>query len=135
MAGTPGSPVPGPLVAPVPPPPPAPEDSRLQKVIPQLRALFRYNDYTPLEQYRSDGPLGSAQRFSIAGQRWLEVTPDQLLGRGVRMRVRLLQGDQPMMTANIVAAPGAPALIGGPPHGDGVLIIILWANPNPGPRQ
>jgi RNA polymerase sigma-70 factor (ECF subfamily) len=128
-----GPPSPVPLTAP--PPPPAPEDSRLQKIIPQLRALFRYNDYTPLEQYRSDGPLGSAQRFSIAGHRWLEVTPDQLLGKGVRMRVRLLQGEQPMMTANIVAAPGAPALIGGPPHGDGVLIIILWANPNPGSRQ
>jgi RNA polymerase sigma-70 factor (ECF subfamily) len=112
-------------------PPPAPEDHRLKRIVPQLRTLFRYNDYTQLRQYRTDGALGSAQRFSIPGERWLEITPDQLLGKGVRMRVRLLQGEQPEMTANIVAAPGAPALIGGPRHGDGVLIIILWANPNP----
>ena len=26
--------------------------------------------------------------------------------------------------------PGAPAILGGPPYGRGVLIIILWANPN-----
>ena len=35
------------------------------------------------------------------------------------------------MNANILAAPGAPAVLGGPPYGNGVLIIILWANPNP----
>jgi len=35
------------------------------------------------------------------------------------------------MTSNIVAAPGAPAIVGGPRHGAGVLIIILWADPLP----
>jgi hypothetical protein len=47
------------------------------------------------------------------------------------MRVRLLRGERPEMNANILAAPGAPAVLGGPPYGSGVLIIILWANPNP----
>jgi len=28
-----------------------------------------------------------------------------------------------------VAAPGAPAVVGGPRQGTGVLIIILWADP------
>jgi hypothetical protein len=35
------------------------------------------------------------------------------------------------MKAAILAAPGAPAVLGGPAYGNGVLIIILWANPNP----
>ena len=43
----------------------------------------------------------------------------------------LLRGEHPEMNANILAAPGAPAVLGGPPYGNGVLIIILWANPNP----
>ena len=102
--------------------------------MPQLRTLFRYSDYRPLEQYRTDGALGAAQRFAIPGERWLEVTPDQLMGKAVRMRLRLLKGEQAEMNASIVAAPGAPAVLGGPPHGDGVLIIILWANPHPSPR-
>jgi hypothetical protein len=38
------------------------------------------------------------------------------------------------MNASILVAPGAPAVVAGPPHGNGVLIIILWANPNPAPR-
>jgi len=107
------------------------EDERLRRIVPQLKTLFRYTEYTTLERHRVEGPLGVSQRFSIPGERWLEVTPDEMQGRRVRMRVRLLKGDQPEMSASIIAAPGAPAVLGGPPHGNGVLIIILWANPNP----
>src|SRR5205823_11778982 len=92
---------PGPPTAGTPmPPPPAPDlDERLQRILPKLRALFRYNDYTPIERHRVDGPLGAPQRFSIPGDRWLEVTPDQFQGPAVRMHVRLLRGDQPEMNA------------------------------------
>ena len=129
----------GAVGTPIPPPPgtqPAlgVEDERLRRIMPQLRTLFRYNDYTTLERHRVEGPLGTPQRFSIPGERWLEVVPDEMLGKRVRMRVRLLKGDHPEMNASIIAAPGAPAVLGGPPHGKGVLIIILWANPNP-PRE
>ena len=137
----PGVPPPPPLppgqrpLAPPPPPggPPGSgvEDERLRRILPQLRTVFRYNDYTTLERHRVEGPLGMPQRFSIPGDRWLEVTPDEMQGTRVRMRVRLFKGDRPEMNASIIAAPGAPAVLGGPPHGNGVLIIILWANPNP----
>jgi RNA polymerase sigma-70 factor (ECF subfamily) len=106
-------------------------DERLRKIIPRLQTLFRYTDYTTLDRQRVDGPLGTQQRFAVPGERWLEVTPDQMQGTSVRMRVRLLRGERPEMNANILAAPGAPAVLGGPPYGNGVLIIILWANPNP----
>jgi len=129
--------------APVPPfplPPPntaidAGDDKRLNKILPQLQMVFRYNNYTTLERHRVDGLLGKAQRFAIPGDRWLEVTPDEMLGKRVRMRVRLFKGDHPEMYASVTAGPGAPYVLGGPPHGNGVLIIILWANPNPAPRQ
>ncbi len=114
--------------------PKAPEvepDERLRKIIPRLQTLFRYTDYTTLDRQRVEGPLGTQQRFAVPGERWLEVTPDQMQGKSVRMKVRLLRGEHPEMNANILAAPGAPAVLGGPPYGNGVLIIILWANPNP----
>jgi RNA polymerase sigma-70 factor (ECF subfamily) len=106
-------------------------DERLRKIIPRLQTLFRYTEYTTLDRQRVEGPLGTQQRFAVPGERWLEVTPDQMQGTSVRMRVRLLRGERPEMNANILAAPGAPAVLGGPPYGSGVLIIILWANPNP----
>jgi RNA polymerase sigma-70 factor, ECF subfamily len=106
-------------------------DERLRQIIPRLQTLFRYTDYTTLDRQRVEGPLGTQQRFAVPGERWLEVTPDKMQGTSVRMRVRLLRGERPEMNANILAAPGAPAVLGGPPYGNGVLIIILWANPNP----
>jgi len=117
--------------APVAPKQEAEPDERLRRIIPRLQTLFRYTDYTTLDRQRVEGPLGTQQRFAIPGERWLEVTPDQMQGTSVRMRVRLLRGERPEMNANILAAPGAPAVLGGPPYGNGVLIIILWANPNP----
>jgi len=122
---------PGALKNPAPPAPEAETDERLKKLLPRLRTLFRYTDYTTLDRQRVEGPLGTQQRFAVPGERWLEVTPDQLQGTHVRMRVRLLRGVVPEVNAAIQAAPGAPAVLGGPPYGNGVLIIILWANPNP----
>jgi RNA polymerase sigma-70 factor (ECF subfamily) len=122
---------PGALRNPAPPAPEAETDERMKRILPRLRTLFRYTDYTTLDRQRVEGPLGTQQRFAVPGERWLEVTPDQLQGNHVRMRVRLLRGVHPEVNAAIQAAPGAPAVLGGPPYGNGVLIIILWANPNP----
>ncbi len=121
----------GVLKNPAPSTPEAETDERMKRILPRLRTLFRYTDYTTLDRQRVEGPLGTQQRFAVPGERWLEVTPDQLQGNHVRMRVRLLRGVHPEVNAAIQAAPGAPAVLGGPPYGNGVLIIILWANPNP----
>ena len=123
----------GALKNPASPTPEAETDERMRRILPRLRTLFRYTDYTTLDRQRVEGPLGTPQRFAVPGERWLEVTPDQLQGNHVRMRVRLLRGEHSEVNAAIQAAPGAPAVLGGPPYGNGVLIIILWANPNPIP--
>ncbi len=110
-------------------PPDAQMDERLKQILPRLRKLFRYSDYVPLDHHQVDVEFGSSKRLPAAGDRWLEVAPQDLQGKSVRMQVRLLNGEKPVMTSNIVAAPGAPAVVGGPRHGTGVLIIILWADP------
>ena len=106
-------------------------DGWYKRLLPQLEAIFRFSDFTPVARHVLEGPLGVIQRFPIAGDRSLTVTPEQLRGQWVRMNVRLLKGEQPEMIASLRASPGAPAIFAGPPYGRGVLIIILWANPNP----
>ncbi|HTY80073.1 MAG TPA: sigma-70 family RNA polymerase sigma factor [Candidatus Bathyarchaeia archaeon] len=108
-------------------------DERLKQVVPRLRKLFRYSDYTPVEHHKVDVDFGVAKRIPAPDDRWLEVTPKDLQGKSIRMQVRLLKGEKSVMTSNIVAAPGAPAVVGGPRYGTGVLIIILWADPLPAP--
>ena len=97
--------------------------------MPRLRKLFRYSDYMPLDHHNVDVECGSVRRLAVAGERWLEVTPQELQGKSVRMQVRLLKVDKQTMQANVVAGPGAPYVVGGPRQGTGELIIIIWADP------
>lgn len=114
----------GPAVAPAPPP-----DERLELLVPRLRRLFRYREYTPLDQFRAEVPVGATQRWPVPGERQLEVTPEGVSGSAVRLRVRLSRGSLGEVGTHIQAAPGAPTVIGGPRYGEGVLIIILWTGP------
>ena len=109
-------------------------DERLKNFLPRLRQLTGYKEFTSLERYRAEVPIGSQQSWSVPGDRTLEVTPERVSGDTVHMRVRLMRGNVTEVTTEIQAARGNPAVIGGPRHADGVLVIIVWANANPEPR-
>jgi RNA polymerase sigma-70 factor (ECF subfamily) len=113
------------------PPPGRDPEERYKRLLPELQRIFRFSTFTPVARHVLEGPLGVMQRFPIPGDRWLTVTPEQLRGHWVRMNVRLLKGEEPEMIASLRASPGAPAIFAGPSYGRGVLVIILWANPNP----
>jgi len=110
---------------------PDPPDERLETVLPKLRQLFRYNNYTSLERYRAEVPVGTTQRWPVPGDRQLEVTPQKVKNGAVSFNVRLARGKMTEVATNIQAQSGNPAVIGGPKHGSGTLIIILWTNPSP----
>jgi RNA polymerase sigma-70 factor (ECF subfamily) len=112
---------------------PADGDERLVAFMPKLRQLFRYKEYASLERYRAEVPVGTLQTWRVPGERTLEVWPESVAGDTVRMRVRLIRGQMTELVTEIRAARGSPAVIGGPRYGDGVIIIIVWANANPSP--
>ncbi|MGH7279150.1 MAG: hypothetical protein ACREJG_10710, partial [Candidatus Rokuibacteriota bacterium] len=120
----------GPPPAGMPVAPPAP-DEYLERFLPKLRQLFRYREYTSLERFRAEVPVGVTQRWPVPGERHLEVTAEAVGDRMVRLSVRLSRGSFTELVTKIQASPGSPAVIGGPRHADGVLIIIVWANPDP----
>jgi RNA polymerase sigma-70 factor, ECF subfamily len=109
-------------------------DERLIAFMPKLRQLFRYKEYASLERYRAEVPVGTLQRWTVPGDRTLEVLPESVSGDTVRMRVTLTRGSVKEIVTNIQAARGNPAVIGGPRYDGGVLVIIVWANANPRPR-
>jgi RNA polymerase sigma-70 factor (ECF subfamily) len=113
---------------------PGERDERLEQFLPRLRQLFRYREYTTLARFRTDGAVGTTQHWSVPGDRTLELTPEGLSGETVRFRLRLMRGSRSELATNIQARSGSPAVLGGPRHDDGVLIIIVWANANPKPR-
>lgn len=113
---------------------PQPLDERLEAFLPKLRQLFKYREYTSLERHRAEIPIGATERWTVAGERHLELTPETVTDRTVRFKMRLMRGNMAELNAHIQAARGNPAVIGGPRYNDGVLIIIIWANANPEPR-
>lgn len=114
-----------------PPKGPEPPDERLEAFLPKLRQLFRYKEYTSLERYRAEVPVGTTQKWPVPGDRRLEVTPQNVKGGAVSFNVRLIRGSLNEVSTNIQAQSNNPAVIGGPKHGSGTLIIILWTNPTP----
>jgi RNA polymerase sigma-70 factor (ECF subfamily) len=114
---------------------PADGDERLVAFMPKLRQLFRYKEYVSLERYRAEVAVGTLQSWRVPSDRMLEVLPESVSGDTVRMRVRLIRGTMTELATNIQASRGSPAVIGGPRYGDGVLIIIVWANANPAPPR
>ena len=113
---------------------PQPIDERLEAFLPRLRQLFKYREYTSLERHRAQVPVGSTERWVVPGDRLLELTPDAVFDNTVRFRLRLMRGSMAELNANIQAARGNPAVIGGPRFSEGVLIIIVWANAAPEAR-
>jgi RNA polymerase sigma-70 factor (ECF subfamily) len=95
----------------------------LQALLPRLRQALRYREYSVLENYTGEIPVGSTRRFGVPGDRQLEITPES--ASPARLRVRLLRGSVAEVNTVIQAAPGASAVIGGPRHGEGVLIIVV----------
>jgi hypothetical protein len=114
-----------------PPKGPEPPDERLEAFLPKLRQLFRYKEYTSVERYRAEVPVGTTQKWPVPGDRRLEVTPQSVKGGAVSFNVRLIRGSINEVSTNIQAQSNNPAVIGGPKHGSGTLIIILWTNPTP----
>ena len=119
------------LAGDTPPPPeqrlaPGGPDERLENFLPKLRRLFRYKEYTSLERYVAEVPVGTTQRWAVPGDRQLQVTPEAVAGSAVKFRVRLVRGKLTEVNTHIQAQTGNPSVIGGPRHGDGVLIIIVW---------
>jgi RNA polymerase sigma-70 factor (ECF subfamily) len=109
--------------------PPAPPPQELQLLIPKLHQLFRYKQYQVLQLHRGQAPVGGVQRWPVPGDRTLEITPEAVTGTAARLQVRLQRGNVMEVATSIQAAPGAPAVIGGPRHGDGVLIVVVRTIP------
>ena len=102
---------------------PPPED--LQQLLPKLQQVFRYKQYQVLQQHRGQAPVGGVQRLSVPGDRTLEITPASVTGQTVRFQLRLQRGGVTEVTTSLQATHHVPAVIGGPRHGEGVLIASV----------
>lgn len=104
---------------------------RLQPWVPRLREVFGYSAYEPMSAFEMIMPLGTVQRFALPGGRELQIQPLAIRQPIVRMAVKVFRGPVSEIATVMDVPPRRPALIGGPPHGPGVLIIAIRSRAEP----
>lgn len=106
-------------------------ETRLAPWAPRLREVFGYSTFEPMSAFESVMPLGLSQRFALPGGRELEILPLAIRPPMVRLAVKILRGHLAEIATVMDVPPRRPALIGGPPHGGGVLIISIRSRAEP----
>jgi RNA polymerase sigma-70 factor, ECF subfamily len=91
----------------------------------RLQEVFGYSSYEPISAFETTMPIGMAQRFALPGGRELQIQPLAIRPPVVRVAVKVVRGALAEIATVMDVPPRRPALIGGPPHGPGVLIIAI----------
>jgi hypothetical protein len=98
---------------------------RVRPWIPRLQEVFGYSNYEPVSAFETIMRLGAVQRFALPGGRELQIQPLTVRPPVVRIAVKILRGPMMEIATVMDVPPRRPALIGGPPHASGVLIIAI----------
>lgn len=104
-------------------------DSQLAKVKQQLEVV-KYRCYRLMREEAQKGGWQSNTLFEIAGGRSLHVTPLECRNNRVSLKVRLLEGEKPIVDTTVRFPNKGNFLLGGPAHEGGVLILSISAMAN-----
>lgn len=103
---------------------PAALDTRLDRIEYKLRRIFQFEHYAFMGETRTLINLPSQTRVDIGHGYTLDVSASSRDGR-VRAEIQWYRGDERMMRTSIAQKRGVPAILGGPPHDGGVLILVV----------
>jgi hypothetical protein len=104
-------------------------DSQLAAMRQQLEKLPHYRSYQLVKRESRDVACGDAVDVEIPGGRFLRVVPKSIGGDRVSLNVLLRQDARSVVRTDVTVGPAGNVLVGGPRHGDGVLIIWIGAQP------
>jgi len=103
---------------------PAALDTRLDRIEYRLRRIFQFEHYGFLNETRTLITLPSQTRVDIGHGYALDINASSRDGR-VRAEIQWYRGNQRMMSTSVSQRRNVPAILGGPPHNGGTLILVL----------
>ncbi|MGH7775485.1 MAG: hypothetical protein ACREQA_24935 [Candidatus Binatia bacterium] len=101
-------------------------DPKLSKIKKQLEVI-KYSSYRSIKEETKKVPWQTNVVFEIPGGRSLVVMPHEYRNQRLSLKVRLLQGDKPLLDTTVWLQNRGNFLLGGPPHEGGVLILSISA--------
>lgn len=101
-------------------------DPRLSKMKNQLEVI-KYRSYRLVKEESQKVPWQANVVFEIPGGRSLVVMPQEYRNNRLSLKVRLLEGDKPLLDTAVRLRNRGNFLLGGPAHEGGVLILSISA--------
>ncbi|HEX9445291.1 MAG TPA: hypothetical protein VGA73_14300 [Candidatus Binatia bacterium] len=101
-------------------------DSQLAKIKQQLEVI-KYRCYRLIKEETQKGAWQANTVFEIPGSRSLVVMPNEFRNERISLKVRLLEGERPIVDTTVRFPNKGNFLLGGPAHEGGVLILSISA--------
>lgn len=101
-------------------------DPRLSKMKNQLEVI-KYRSYRLLKEESQKVPWNGNAVFEMPGGRALAVMPQEYRNNRLSLKVRLQEGEKPLLDTTVRIRNRGNFLLGGPAHEGGVLIISISA--------
>ena len=102
-------------------------DAKLKGMETQLKVL-KYRSYRLLKNESQTVPWRGEKTFEIPGGRSLTVTPQEFQDNRVSIKVRLTQGQKPLLDTTVKIPNKGNFILGGPPHEGGALVLSISAS-------
>lgn len=102
-------------------------DAQLKGLESQLRVL-KYRSYRLLKSESQTVPWKGDRAFEIPGNRNLTVAPQEFRDNRISLKVRLTQGQKPVIDTTVRIPNKGNFLLGGPPHEGGALVLSISAS-------
>ncbi len=101
-------------------------DVKLKGMEQQLKAL-KYRSYRSLKDESKVVAWQGTQSFDIPGGRTLTVTPQEFQDNRIAVKVRLTEGEKPVVDTTVKIPNKGNFILGGPAHEGGVLVLSISA--------
>ena len=101
-------------------------DPKLKAMEQQLKTL-KYRSYRSLKDDAQDVPWQETGSFEIPGGRSLTVAPQEFQKNRIALKVRLTEGEKPILDTTVRIPNKGNFILGGPPHEGGTLVLSISA--------
>ncbi len=101
-------------------------DVKLKSMEKQLKVL-KYRSYRSLKNESRDVAWRANGIFDVPGGRSLSVTPQELRNNRIALKVRLTQGQKPLLDTTVRIPNKGNFIFGGPPQDGGALVLSISA--------
>lgn len=101
-------------------------DPKLKGMEQQLKPL-KHRSYRLLKDDTQTVPWPAGKSFEIPGGRSLTIEPQDFQDNRIGLKVRLTQGDKPLIDTTVKIANKGNFILGGPAHEGGSLVLSISA--------